>query len=68
MTGQTDQAKGRIKEAAGKLTDDGSLENEGRVDRIAGEVKEKVGDAKDKVDELVEKAKDAVHDLRDRRD
>ena len=52
--GTTDDLKGRVKEAAGDLTDDDSLKNEGKVDRAAGTVKDKVGDAADK-------AKDAVN-------
>ena len=48
-----DDAKGRVKEAAGDLTDDDSLKNEGKVDRATGEVKDKVGDAADKVKDVV---------------
>ena len=48
-----DDAKGRVKEAAGDLTDDDSLKNEGKVDRATGTVKEKVGDASDKVKDVV---------------
>jgi uncharacterized protein YjbJ (UPF0337 family) len=51
--GKLDQAKGRVKEAAGDLTDDDSLKSEGKVDRATGTVKEKVGDAADKVKETV---------------
>jgi uncharacterized protein YjbJ (UPF0337 family) len=47
--GNLDDAKGRIKEAAGDLTDDDSLKNEGKVDRASGSVKDKVGDAADAV-------------------
>ena len=47
--GKIDEAKGRVKEAAGDLTDDQSLKNEGKVDRATGTVKDKVGDASDKV-------------------
>jgi uncharacterized protein YjbJ (UPF0337 family) len=47
--GKVDDAKGRVKEAAGDLTDDDSLKNEGKVDRATGTVKDKVGDASDKV-------------------
>ena len=61
MSDKTDQIKGRAKEAAGKLTDDHDLEREGRVDRLAGETKEKIGDAKDKVDDAVDKVKDKLH-------
>jgi uncharacterized protein YjbJ (UPF0337 family) len=44
-----DEAKGRVKEAAGDLTGDQDLKNEGKVDKAAGSVKEKVGDVADKV-------------------
>ena len=42
--GTTDKAKGKVKEAAGDLTGDRDLKNEGRVDRASGSVKDKVGD------------------------
>ena len=48
-----DDAKGRVKEAAGDLTDDDSLKNEGKVDQATGTVKEKVGDVSDKVKDVV---------------
>ena len=57
----TDDAKGRIKEAAGALTDDQDLKNEGKADRAAGAIKEKVGEAKDKVEDAVDSIKDKLH-------
>jgi uncharacterized protein YjbJ (UPF0337 family) len=51
--GDTDDAKGRIKEAAGALTGDDSLKNEGKVDQATGTVKDAVGDAADKVKDVV---------------
>ena len=51
--GKLDDAKGRVKQAAGDLTDNESLKNEGRVDRAAGSVKGAVGDAADKVKDAV---------------
>ena len=51
--GTTDDLKGRAKEAAGDLTDDQSLKNEGKVDKATGQVKDKVGDAADKVKDVV---------------
>jgi uncharacterized protein YjbJ (UPF0337 family) len=53
MPDNVDEAKGRVKEAAGDLTDDRSLKNEGKVDRANGKVKDKVGDASDKVKDVV---------------
>ena len=51
--GTADDAKGRLKEAAGSLTDDQDLKNEGKVDRASGSVKDKVGDAADKVKDVL---------------
>jgi len=59
MSEKLDQAKGRVKEAAGDLTNDDDLKNEGKADRVGGEVKEKVGN-------VVDKAKDKLDDLTDR--
>jgi uncharacterized protein YjbJ (UPF0337 family) len=53
--GDADEAKGRVKEAAGSLTGDDSLKNEGKVDRASGTVKDKVGDAADKAKDVVNK-------------
>ena len=53
--GTTDDLKGRAKEAAGDLTDDDSLKNEGKVDRASGSVKDKLGDAADKVKDALRK-------------
>jgi uncharacterized protein YjbJ (UPF0337 family) len=50
----TDEAKGRIKEAAGDLTDDKDLKREGKVDKASGK-------AKDKIDDVGDKAKDVVN-------
>ena len=61
MSDKTDQAKGRVKEAVGDLTDNDDLKKEGKTDRLAGETKEKVGDVKDKVEEGIDKVKDALH-------
>lgn len=61
MAINSDQAKGKIKEAAGDLTGNEKLKNEGKADQAAGDVKEFVSDVADKVDEVVDKVKDAVH-------
>jgi uncharacterized protein YjbJ (UPF0337 family) len=53
--GDADEAKGRVKEAAGSLTGDDGLKNEGKVDRASGTVKDKVGDAADKAKDVVNK-------------
>ena len=51
--GSVDEGKGRLKEAAGSLTDDQSLKNEGKVDKASGNVKDAVGDAADKVKDAI---------------
>ena len=60
MSAETDQAKGRIKQAAGDLTDNDDLKREGERDETAGKVKDAIGDAKDKLDEGVDKVKDKL--------
>ena len=62
MDNDLDQAKGRIKQAAGDLTDDEDLKREGKADESAGKVKEFLSDTKDKADDLVDKVKDKVND------
>jgi uncharacterized protein YjbJ (UPF0337 family) len=51
--GTIDNTKGKVKEAAGDLTDDQSLKNEGKVDKATGSIKDKVGGAADKVKNVV---------------
>ena len=60
MGAQSDQVKGRAKEAAGILTGNDDLEAEGRTDRLTGEAHEKISQAKDKVAEAIDKTKDAL--------
>jgi uncharacterized protein YjbJ (UPF0337 family) len=50
-----DDAKGRVKEAAGDLTNDDKLKREGKVDQATSAVKEKVGEAADKIKGVVGK-------------
>jgi uncharacterized protein YjbJ (UPF0337 family) len=53
-----DEGKGRLKEAAGSLTDNRDLKNEGRGDRAKASLK-------DKVDRVAEVAKSALDRDRD---
>ena len=53
--GSVDTTKGHVKEAAGDLTGDDSLKNEGKVDRASGSIKDKIGDAADKVKDALRK-------------
>ena len=58
MDNNLDQAKGRVKQAVGDLTDNKDLKNEGKADETAGKVKEFLEDAKDKAEDVVDKVKD----------
>ena len=60
MEGKKDDIKGRVKEATGDLTDDDDLKREGKTDRAAGSVKDKLERAKDKGEEFVDKTKDRL--------
>ena len=53
------QAKGALKENAGKLTGDKELEAEGAVEKTVAKAKEVVEDAKDAVEGAVEGLKNA---------
>ncbi len=53
--GAKDEAKGRLKEAGGDLTDNKEMKNEGKVDRAAGTVKDKADDAADKAKDVIGK-------------
>ena len=54
-SGTVDKVKGRVKEAAGALTDDEELKDEGKLDQAAGKVKEKASKIVDKVRDAVTK-------------
>jgi uncharacterized protein YjbJ (UPF0337 family) len=60
MSGKADELKGRVKEAAGAVTDDDELRREGKVDQAAGKTKQAV-------EKVVDKAKDVLKG-NDRRD
>jgi uncharacterized protein YjbJ (UPF0337 family) len=61
MSAETDDAKGRVKEAAGALTGDDDLKKEGKADQFGAKVKEFADDAKDKVEDAVDAIKDRLH-------
>jgi uncharacterized protein YjbJ (UPF0337 family) len=58
MGGKADEVKGRIKEAAGALTGDDKLREEGKTDQAVGKVKQGI----QKVVDRVQKAGDAAAD------
>ena len=47
IKGSAEQAKGKVKELAGKLTGDNKLKSEGKADQFKGKVKNAVGGVKD---------------------
>ncbi|MDO9413043.1 MAG: CsbD family protein [Pseudolabrys sp.] len=55
IEGSLDQAKGKVKEVAGKVTGDAKLETEGKADQVSGKIQNAVGGAKDKIREAVDK-------------
>ena len=55
MGGKTDEVKGRIKEAAGALTGNDKLREEGKTDQAVGKTKQAVQKAADTVKKAVKK-------------
>jgi uncharacterized protein YjbJ (UPF0337 family) len=53
MESKKDEIKGRVKEAAGDLTDNDEMKRDGKADRIGATVEEKAND-------IVDKAKDVL--------
>ena len=57
MSGTADKASGRIKQAAGDLTDNDDLKREGKKDETAGKAKDAVDAVKDKAEDAIDKIK-----------
>ena len=57
-----DKVEGEAKEKMGDLTDDESLEKEGKAQGALGDVKEKADEAKEKVEEAGDKFEDEIRD------
>ncbi len=56
IEGAARQAKGAVKDAAGKLTDNPKLRAEGNIDKAAGKAQSTYADAKDKVRDAANEA------------
>jgi uncharacterized protein YjbJ (UPF0337 family) len=54
LKGKADQVKGKVKQAAGDLTDNERLHDEGVADETAGKVQEGFGKGRRRVGEAVE--------------
>lgn len=59
MKGKADEVKGRVKGAAGELTDNDDLKDEGAIDEMKGSVRDEAGKARRKIG-------NALDDLGDR--
>ena len=55
MSGKTEEVKGRVKEAAGALTGNDKLREEGKTDQAVGKTKQAVQKAADAVKNVVKK-------------
>jgi len=60
MGEKIDQAKGRVKQAAGDLTDDDKLRREGKIDEVTGKVKEAFEDLKDRAEDAVDSVREKI--------
>ncbi len=54
IEGSATQAKGKVKEVAGKVTGDAKLETEGKADQVKGKVQNAVGGMKDTIKEALD--------------
>jgi uncharacterized protein YjbJ (UPF0337 family) len=55
IAGAAKQAKGAVKEAAGKITGDAKLEGEGKADKVAGKIQNAAGGVKDAIRDAAKK-------------
>ena len=61
MAVQPDDIKGRIKEAAGALTDNDDLKQEGKADQAVGSIKDGIDKVRDKIEDGVDAIKDRIN-------
>jgi uncharacterized protein YjbJ (UPF0337 family) len=55
IRGKSTEFKGRVKDAVGGLTNDSSLQAEGKVDKVKGKIQDKVGDVQREVGKATDK-------------
>jgi uncharacterized protein YjbJ (UPF0337 family) len=60
LDNKAEQVKGKMKEAAGDITEDDSLRREGKADHASGRAKEKVDDLKDKAENAIDSVKEKL--------
>lgn len=64
--GKMDKFKGHLKDAAGGLTGDSSLQAEGKVDELKGKVKDTLGRGERELDRSIDRNIDRSADRADR--
>jgi len=60
LNGKAEAIKGKVKQAAGDLTNNERLHDEGVADEAAGKTEEMLGRARRKVGEAIEEVGDAI--------
>ncbi|MQA31366.1 MAG: CsbD family protein [Luteitalea sp.] len=60
LDGKAEALKGKVKQAAGDLTDDQNLHDEGVADEAAGDTQAAIGEGRRKVGEFVKDVGDAI--------
>ena len=60
LEGKAKAFKGKVKQAAGELTDDQRLHDEGEADEVEGKTQDAVGRARRKIGETIEDIGEAV--------
>ncbi len=60
VKGRAEEAKGSVKEAAGKVVGNTQLEGEGKADKVAGKVQGSYGDAKEHVKDTAKDVSDST--------
>jgi len=61
MSPNTDDLKGRAKEAVGDMTDDDRLKREGKADRASGKAKEMLEHLEDRAEDAIDSVKEKLH-------
>ena len=62
VKGRAEQAKGAVKEVAGKVVGNRNLEAEGQIDKTTGKAQATYGDVKEDVKDAAQDARDTVRD------
>jgi uncharacterized protein YjbJ (UPF0337 family) len=60
VAGRVDQAKGKVKEVAGRATGNESLEAKGVTDQASGKVQSTYGDVKEKTKDAIKSGADKL--------